>query len=386
MKAQLFSFFFLKKTALILISIFITQSSCNRTPDVPPVINNKPVSVFFNNAYKGLVSENQQIAKKDPNNPDKMLVKLIESAKEKIDLAVYDIQNIDISKSIVKAKKRGVKIRVVTDTDNLNENDQIRPAIKELKDAGIEIKDDKRSPFMHNKFFVVDGKIVWTGSLNLTTNSLYDHNNNSVMINSENLAANFTAEFDRYFEKGLFAKNPHEIPYPQVTLPGEITVQTFFSPEGGTKSAILKEIKSAQKSIRFMAFAYTDKDCANLMIEKYKQKVAVEGVFDSCQIGTYSVFNTLKSSKIPVYRDGNQALMHHKTIIMDDKTVITGSFNFSVSAEKENNENTLIINSQEIANIYTNEYQRIKYAALNNKDLPPYDHPACKNTDNPAYK
>ena len=74
--------------------------------------------------------------------------------------------------------------------------------------------------------------------------------------------------------------------------------------------------------------------------------------------------------------------MHEKTIIIDDQIVITGSFNFSNSAEHNNNENTLIIKSDEIAGTYNKEYEKLKFAALNNKNLPPYDHPACRGSAN----
>ena len=48
-----------------------------------------------------------------------------------------------------------------------------------------------------------------------------------------------------------------------------------------------------------------------------------------------------------------------------------------------NNENTLIIKSVNVAQEYLKEYERLKFASLNNKDLPPYDHPACKGNATP---
>ena len=80
-----------------------------------------------------------------------------------------------------------------------------------------------------------------------------------------------------------------------------------------------------------------------------------------------------------MHSDGNQALLHHKVIILDDKTVITGSFNFSKNAELNNDENTVIIKSPAVAKLYLDEYARVKQAATNNKNIPPYDHPACKH-------
>ncbi|GIW22106.1 MAG: hypothetical protein KatS3mg068_1113 [Candidatus Sericytochromatia bacterium] len=192
--------------------------------------------------------------------------------------------------------------------------------------------------------------------------------------------------FNKLFENKDFSNPVTNIPYPVIELDGSI-IRTYFSPNGYTKQAIMERLKNATKSIRFMAFAFTDKDIANILIEKKKEGLIVEGIYDSCLIGKYSTYYSLRENKILALRDGNQALMHHKTIIIDNKTVITGSFNFSKSAQESNNEDTLIIDSYGLSTVYTGEFFRLKKAAFNNKDLPPYDHPACGNgggnNDNP---
>ncbi|MBC7475517.1 MAG: hypothetical protein H7263_14605 [Candidatus Sericytochromatia bacterium] len=371
----------LKKVSFLGILLTITLFSCGRDPNNPNNSKNS-ISLSFNNDYKGLVTDNEIIAKNDPENPDKKFINLLRSAKQTVDGAFYDIQDPDITKVFVEMKKKGVKIRLVTDTDNLTvgKKGALRDSIKSLEDAGIEIKDDKRNGLMHNKFMIVDSNYVWTGSTNLTTNSLYDHNNNSLMIESKQLSANYQAEFNRFFENGLFGVNAHEIPYPNIITTEKDSIQTFFSPGGGTTAAIIKELNDAKKSIKFMAFSFTNKEMADIMLIKNKQKIACEGIFDSCEISKYSTYSLLNKNKIPVYKDGNQALMHEKIMIIDDETVITGSFNFSNNAEHNNNENTLIIKSTNIASQFNKEYERLKFAAINNKDLPSYNHPACRGS------
>ena len=257
-----------------------------------------------------------------------------------------------------------------------------RQSIGALNAAGIPIRDDKQAGLMHNKFMIVDNATVWTGSLNLTTSSVYHHNNNSVMIKSPQLAANFNAEFSRLFDQGMFMPNPHPVPNPVVNVSG-IQIQTYFSPGGGAMDAMHAELSRATKSIRFMAFSMTDKEVTNIVLQKKAAGVKVEGVFDTCLIPQYSIYWDLKKAGVLVLGDGNQALMHHKVMIVDDETVITGSFNFSKSAQNKNQENMLIIKSPLIAKQYIDEYLRIRTAAFDNKNLPPYDHPAC-NKRTPA--
>ncbi len=339
-----------------------------------------PVTIAFNNAYKMLFTDNELIGRKDPKNPDKKLFALIDSAKSTIDAAFYDIDNQEAADAFIRAKKRGVKVRIVTDTDNMK--DEVDPTlprkqIADMKNAGIEVKEDKRSGIMHQKFVVVDGKKCLSGSMNLTTTSLYQHNNNVLVIDSPEMSTNFTEEFNRMFEKGEFGPNPRTVSFPQLTV-GDATMRIFFSPKGGAMKAVMEELQKAQKSIKFMTFSLTGNSLKDLLIAKKTSGVNVEGVMDEClSRGKYSLIRPFQAAKMYVLRDGNQALLHHKVFIIDEETVITGSSNYSDSAENSNNENTLIIKSKTIASQYLKEYSRVKYAAQNNKNVPDYDNPAC---------
>ncbi len=340
-------------------------------------------AVKFNTAYKGLYEENEKIGRAAPDNPDKLFRKIMDTAKKSLDIAIFDIEEPSTCHTLIDAQKRGVKVRIITDSDNTGEKnnpDVPRKILEEMKAAGIQIKEDKRSAFMHNKFVIMDDTVVLTGSMNLTSYSMYRDNNNSLMIKSPELAANYKAEFKRLFDQGMLSPNPHEIPYPHVNIEG-VDVNVYFSPGGGTKDAVIQALNSAKKSIKFMAFSLTDKDIQQLLLDKVQAGVKVEGIFDGCMISKYSSYFAFVQNKIPVLIDGNQALLHDKAFIIDNKTVITGSYNFSKNAENNNNENTLIIKSSQIAGFYNSEFNRLKHASLFNKNLPPYDNRACSSTD-----
>jgi phosphatidylserine/phosphatidylglycerophosphate/cardiolipin synthase-like enzyme len=387
----------MKKTVLSFLSLIsLFSCSLNETQiiDINSLSNNinalykkrlpefeKPIFAAFNNAYKILASENNQIGRNDPKNSDKYFLRAIDSAQETLDVAFFDIDDQGAVDMIINSHKKGVKVRVVTDSDNLRDKSDSslpRKAIEDLKASGIEIKDDKRTAFMHHKFMIVDNKAVWAGSMNPTTTSMYEHNNNVFYIQSSELAQNYFAEFNRMFEKGQFGFITEPVINPIVKV-GDAEIKTYFSPRGGTQQAILEELRKATKSIKFMAFSFTEKNMSQILIEKKKQGLNVEGVFDSCLIDKYSNYNLFRENKILSLKDGNQALLHHKTMIIDDETVITGSYNFSNSAENSNNEDTIIIKSKDFANLYLKEYSKIRLAALTNKDIPPYDHPACNH-------
>ncbi|MFN4151580.1 MAG: phospholipase D-like domain-containing protein, partial [Candidatus Sericytochromatia bacterium] len=344
---------------LSVLTIPFINLSCKKGGTVPsPEPDSRtPYRVLFTNTYKSLAVENRELSRQDPKNPDKEILKLIENAKESINIANYELESIDISNKLIEKFKKGISVKVVTETDHLKHD-----ALVSLKAAGAIIKDDKREGYMHHKFMVIDNKIVSLGGINFTTRSLFEHNNDLLVIESTKLAENFNTEFSRLYDKGLFNGKDHSVPNVDISLPDITSIKTYFSPDGGTKKAIINELKNAKKSIKFMAFSFTEKDIASMMISKFKEKITVDGIFDTCQIDKYSQFNTLKSNKLNVLKDGNQALMHQKTMIVDDNTVITGSYNFSVSAETKNNEDCIIIKSDKIAALYVQEFERLKKA------------------------
>lgn len=340
------------------------------------------LAVKFNNAYQALYADNEVAGHQDPQNPDKIFVKLIAEAQKTIDVAIFDIEEPSAGEALMAARKRGVKVRIMTDSDNMyasGRSGPLNPLHAAMKKAGIGIKGDNRTAFMHNKFMIIDGEHVVTGSLNLTPYSMYRDNNNSLKITSKQLAANYQAEFDRLYVKEVRGPNPHEIPFPVVQVDGAV-IQTFFSPKGGTKPAIMEALGKARKRIRFMAFSITDEDIQKMLIDKHRAGVKVEGIFDGCMISQYSVYQQLLTKNIPVMIDGNQALLHSKVIIIDDQLVITGSYNFSKNAENNNNENTLLIRSPKVAQFYQAEFERLKKASQTNR-VPPYDNRTCSSTE-----
>lgn len=324
------------------------------------------IQIFFVKAYGRVAIENEQLSRNDANGPQAQLIRQIDSARQTLDGSFYDLNNADIVQAFLRAKQRGVRVRIVTDTDNMTEknsgpNGPPRQAIVALQKAGVPVVDDKRSGIMHNKFLVIDSQRVWTGSTNLTDTSLFQHNNNALLLNSPQLAADYNSEFERLFTQKIFGPNPpRQVPYPSVQI-GGTQVEVFFSPRGGGSQAVQRELQNARKRIVFMTFSLTDKTIGEIMEAKSKQGVQVNGVFDSyLGASKYSLYEPLRADGIGVSKDGNEALLHHKVIIVDD-TVITGSYNYSANAENTNNENFLIIhNNPAIAQMYADEFARIK--------------------------
>ncbi len=136
-------------------------------------------------------------------------------------------------------------------------------------------------------------------------------------------------------------------------------VNVFFSPNGGAREAILHNIDEAKKSIRVLAYLFTDSKIAEALIKAHKKGVDVQIILDKKML-TIAKNKGLETRKagIPTYIDSAHATAHNKVIIIDNDKVITGSYNYIVKAETKNTENLVVIQSEEINKLYTNEWNK----------------------------
>lgn len=297
-------------------------------------------------------------ANEDRYSLEKQLVTRLATAASRIDAALYHLNSAPIADALIEAHRRGVLVRVVTETDYAKET-----AVKRLQDVDIPVVDDDgREGYMHHKFIVIDERYVWTGSYNTTYNGAYRNNNNVIFIDSVPLAYNFTQEFRELFLQMRAEKSSGAlVVYPEVVLSDGTQVSTYFSPENDIISLLLKEIGSAKKSIHFMAFSFTQDALSSAMQDRFESGVAVRGVFEERRVNNeYSRYKQMRAAGLRVVQDGNPGAMHHKVIVIDEETVITGSYNFSKNAEEHNSENLLIIKGNpDIAQAYLAEFDRV---------------------------
>lgn len=296
------------------------------------------------------------------------LVDLMDRAERTLDVAAYTFDLVDVAEAMARAKQRGVQVRMVTDTDTMTSTDEAtQAALTIVKRANIPIVDDQRGPIMHNKFTVVDGEWVSTGSWNYTDGDTYRLNNNMIVIRSTELAANYTAEFERLFLDREFGPvdDGRPIPHPTLIIDGH-RVQSCFSPGGGCADLVVRAIDDAWQSIRFMAFSFTNDDIGQAMLSRADAGVTVQGVFENTGANTpYAEYGPMADAGLDVYTDGSPYTMHHKVIIIDDRTVVFGSFNFSANADRSNNENLLIVDDPTLAQAFGVEFDTVLDVAKN---------------------
>ena len=121
---------------------------------------------------------------------------------------------------------------------------------------------------------------------------------------------------------------------------------------------LIKAIDKAKDNIIVQAYSFTSAPVVKALLEAHKRGVKVVVLVDKSNITSkYSVVRTVTNANIPVYVDYKPAIAHNKVMIIDDKEVVTGSFNFTKSAQVRNAENLLIIDDAKLASQYKENFK-----------------------------
>jgi len=346
------------------------------TPGLPPVpiiiASNTPIPQPVQKWWDVYFTDPQMI--NDPNNIagsiEGKLIENINNAQVSIHIASFEFNLTPVAQALIDAKNRGVDVKWMTDDKNgigIDGNEG-RGQFTMMRNAGIEVKDDARSALMHNKFWIFDQNMVWTGSTNITVNGIFNQNNNVIVIRSPEIAFAFEREFQEMWGGQFGPRAPSTINNQWAIVDGT-PIQSLFLPEDNVVNKLIAVVNDAQVSVRFLAFSFTDFPLAQVMINRAAMGVDVKGVFETFGSSSpYSELGTLLCAKIPVRQDGNSSFLHDKIIIVDNSTVITGSLNFSSNADESNEENVVIVDNPEIAALYIQEFDKL-WAQANDPDI-----------------
>ncbi len=285
----------------------------------------------------------------------KELLGQINNTKDTIDFAIYGFDNQpEIFKALINAKKRGVKIRWISNYENSSK--KYYPDIEKLKLNFTDYKTnnipDKKnsSGIMHNKFFIFDNEIVYTGSSNITSTDLSGFNANYVIIiKSKEAAGIFLEEFNQMYS-GNFGVNKRIVSKNILNLNKNTKITILFSPKDLIiDNYIIKIINKSEKYIYIPVFFITHKGILNSLINAKERGVDVKVINDATNAHSkYTIHKKLRNAGIKVKTENYAGKMHMKAIFTDDKYSIIGSMNLTLSGNKKNDENVIIIENEEI--------------------------------------
>ncbi|MBD2500278.1 DUF655 domain-containing protein [Anabaena azotica] len=297
---------------------------------------------------------------------------------------------------------------------DLNQDNKLSPeeinqqdALMILRNAKIPWIDDQAdgsagSALMHHKFVIVDNRIVIVTSANFTLSDVFGdftnpnslgNANNLLHIDSPELATLFTEEFNLMWGDGPGGKPDSKfgiqkpVRSPKTIILGDNKITVHFSPTSPTSpwsqssnGLIEKTLNSAKKSIDMALFVFSEQRLANSLEQLHQQNISIRALIDrqfayryysegldmmgvalsnKCQ---YEINNRPWSNPVTTVGVANLPqgdILHHKFGLIDNETVITGSHNWSDTANFGNDETLIVINNPVIAAHYEREFTRM---------------------------
>lgn len=326
------------------------------------------IAVYFNRSVDTSVSTGVDAISLF-NATDDTIIAQIDRAMTTLDMAGYNINSGTIVQALNNALDRGVTIRYIAEGQTAN------TALANLDDEiPVLIRQNATSSGMHNKFIIVDrnnvdSALVLTGSTNFTTGNLFNDPNNLIIIKDQSLARAYTIEFEEMWGSAGPQPDPVNSRFgelkmrntPEKFIIGGKNIELYFSPSDNTTTAIAEAIETTEYDLEFALLLITNNILADAIVDAANLFVQPRGLLNDVN-GTGSDFQYLLDEGINVLEHEGSGQLHHKYGIIDhsqpdaDPIVITGSHNWTSSAESVNDENTLIIHDATIANLFHQEF------------------------------
>ena len=305
----------------------------------------------------------------EQGGPDSLLSPIIEfidkaKKRQRLMIAVQEIENREIVEAIIRARKRGVTVNIVIviviEQDYLRsnkipenpfepggKNERNRYLYNAILRSNVDVKSDFNTKIFHQKFMIL-GNSVLMGSTNFTDTGISKNLNHIVVVNDAEVANAYKREF-REIQKGLFGRNSiNREEKPREALVSGIRVKPLFAPDHAPEMEIMKQVLKAKSRIDFAVFTFSNSSgIDDALIAASERGIEVNGVMDRRQANqkwaaTHPLNRAGVNLKLAGGTDGLGKL-HHKLMVIDDAVTIFGSFNYTGPANKSNDENILIV-------------------------------------------
>jgi phosphatidylserine/phosphatidylglycerophosphate/cardiolipin synthase-like enzyme len=345
-----------------------------------------------------------------------VLVSAIDAAKTSVDYAMFSPRSTKVVEALKRAAGRGVKVRAVID-ESQSKSEYFKPFVDWLALNGVEVKtlsgpNGSESDFpmaekMHNKFMILDGKLVETGSANHTKRASLDNYENAQFLNDATDAAGFNFHFKhlwsvaQVFEHAASATIPtdaqlrDDILHPNVPAPapaappvalppaasltfrGRQYPTSAFRPYEPVVEHVVAAIDAAQKIVRMSIYQFEQQVVMDAMVRAKARGVKVEVVLDRSHVYTTgtsheggprrprpSVVALVKAGfDLLLLKGQGSGIMHNKFLIVDDELLEGGSYNYTDQSETDHFENAYFTLEKERVALYLRYYAYMREQA-----------------------
>ena len=329
-----------------------------------------------------------------PDDLERVIVDFIGGAKRSLDIAVQELDSVPIAQAILDARWRGVDVDLFLEQDYLRsdlkgkrgqpperptartgetpadalfrtqwldddtELAQNRRILSALLRSDVEVRGDFNPKIFHQKFVLRDyrGQAVatsalLTGSANFTVTDTHTNLNHVVVFRNAFVCRQYEVEVAQ-LRAGSFGRRAHG-DVPRVYDLGGVPVKILFAPDHTPELEIVKQMLKGEKEIVFAIFTFAGSSgIDDAMLALAKGGMKIRGVLDRGQASqNWAAPQWLKHPNIKLFvpkKSGDFAKLrkvHHKLMVIDERIVVAGSFNYTEPANAYNDENIFVLGS-----------------------------------------
>lgn len=302
------------------------------------------------------------------------IVDFLDGARRSLDIAVQELESRPIADAVLRAKLRGVRVRLALEGDYLTEeaaltdpwtaggeNEANRRIHAAMLRARVETITDLNPRLFHQKFVVrdlgVSGRAaVLTGSANFTPTDTSVNLNHVLVVTGQRIARTYAAEFEELWTGTFGAVRERHEPHPFEGKVGGVRVRVLFAPDHAPEMEMMKQMLKARDRVRFAIFTFTETSgIDDTMITLQRGQIPVRGILDRGQGNQrWAATKGLRAGGVDLFLvrpDTGVRKLHHKLMVIDDEVIVAGSFNYTDPANRFNDENLLVIGDLETADV-----------------------------------
>lgn len=286
------------------------------------------------------------------------LLEALQAATQSIDFSFYGVQGMpEVALAMRQAEARGVRVRGIV--DGMGERATYESEARLRARFGGDIRVESLPALMHNKYVVIDGKVVWAGSANVFESDLYSEMNCNAAVRIENasVAQAFTRDFEQLFAgtSGVFKRPSLTTLHPR--FPDGTWVETYFGPQDSPVQPILRAIALAQATIDATIYYFTRADVATALVEAAQRGVRVRLLIDALGARDLaSQHRALRRAGVAVKTENWPGKAHAKMLVADGYRVVLGSMNWTQQGAG-NDEFVLLIENTSLGRALTAHFE-----------------------------
>lgn len=328
----------------------------------------------------------------DQTSISAQLIRAIDAAQTSIDIAIHGLALREIGAALLRAKNRGVKVRIVMNQTHVfpeKPRETRTPEVQMLMDQGFELKMLRGGDMfgiMHNKLAIFDDQVLETGSFNWTHAADAWHWENAMFHAEQARVKAFQAYWDWMWS--ISSRIPKQAPprpepipegQPHPGLPpapqdparpvifnGESFPAQAFSPFG-VSAHLVRAIDASRVSIDLANFSFTSEELRDALLRAKERGVRVRIVFDAQQYKYLSEMHWFAEQGFDILlsagKSGEKGVMHNKFAVFDGALAEAGSFNWTRNGEKNNYENAMFLDAPDDVAAFAAAFKRIRAQA-----------------------